>query len=139
MFKKKKIVKTAPLQKRADYIFSRYIRLSNRIDGTDFVYCISCGLKLHWEYAENGHFFGRGDLSLRYDEENCNPQCHACNCTTDLNNRNYTIGIKLKYGENIIERLHAKRDRSFKIRNYEYEELIIYYTGRVKELDQTRY
>ena len=61
-----------------DDVFSKFIRLSNA-DQWGMVRCISCGKRMNWKQADNGHFVPRGNMSLRFDPKNCHPQCQECN------------------------------------------------------------
>lgn len=47
-----------------------------------------------------GHFIGRGDWNLRYDEENVNLQCSHCNAWRDKNSMldAYKLALDAKYG-----------------------------------------
>ena len=63
---------TTILKKKADAIFSTYIRLKYADENLD-VQCFTCDKVLPYKKIQNGHFYSRGILSLRYDEQNCRP------------------------------------------------------------------
>ena len=68
---------TNNLIKKLDKIFSVYIRVSSSVDG--FVKCCTCGKPGHWKTMDCGHFIPRKNISTRYLEQNCAPQCKDCN------------------------------------------------------------
>ena len=128
--KPKKVAKTkvkkvsiAKLKKKADAVFSQYIRL--RDDGK----CYTCGLQKHWKEMQNGHFVPRQYLSLRYDEKNCNCQCYACNMLYNGQPSAYAKHLKEDYGDHIIETLESKRKDVTLWRENEYNQLIDKYTA----------
>lgn len=103
------------LIKDADAIWSKYIRLrdsSQQMDGSWVGVCISCDRTLEvlsndgrWrQNAQCGHFVGRGNMWLRYDEYNTNLQCAHCNAWRDKREmiQAYEEAIKLKYGDDVI-------------------------------------
>lgn len=102
----------------ADKVFSKYIRLRDSTrhpDGSRRGLCISCDRILIVQNpdgtfngnAQNGHYVGRGNHELRFDEYNCNLQCAHCNAWRDkiamLNG--YAEGIDLKYGDGVSKQL----------------------------------
>lgn len=114
----------AQLMKPADLAFGRYIRLrdTERI-GTEFIgTCITCPRNLlvlylddfgNWRWvasSQDGHCFGRGVYSLRYNEFNNNLQCAHCNAWLEKNEmlRRYKQAIRDKYGEGVWEELEAQ-------------------------------
>ena len=66
-----------------------------------------------------GHFIGRGVYSTRWDEENVNAQCAACNLKQSLADvetiHRYEVALKLKYGDDVIDRLFEKKHAPFKV------------------------
>ena len=111
---------------RADLAFSYFIRQRDaNEDG--ICTCISCGEKSHWTNTENGHYIGRSNQRLRYDEQNCAAQCSPCNragCgksnsifrvsrfgmykrTKDVK-RKHRKGLKARYGEDILDVLQER-------------------------------
>lgn len=67
------------LRKRADRVFSLYIRLKYA-SKNGYVRCYTCGAVLKVKEMTCGHFYPRGKLGTRYNEDNCRPQCDFCNC-----------------------------------------------------------
>ena len=126
MAKKPSITK---LKKKLDTIFSIYIRLKDA-DINGYNYCYTCNKKDYYKYLQNGHFISRKYLATRFDEENCKPQCPACNVFRY--GEQYLFGQKL--GKKIAEALQLKSKTSVKIMAYEYEEKIAYYKTIVNKL-----
>jgi hypothetical protein len=66
--KKSKSTAKKPSLKKADTLFSRFIR--DR-DGK----CVRCGKT---EYLQNSHFWPRAISNVRFDPENCDALCYGC-------------------------------------------------------------
>lgn len=98
----------AKLKKKADALFSIYVRLRDS-DARGLVSCISCGAVKPWKAMQNGHFVSRSASVLRYDEENCNAQCVGCNMFKQGNQYAYALAIDIKYGEGTAKKLYAQR------------------------------
>lgn len=64
--------------KRADRTFSYFIRQRDANEA-GICSCVSCGEMFHWLAMDNGHFIGRSNQRLRFDEQNCAAQCKTCN------------------------------------------------------------
>lgn len=67
-----------------DAVFSRAIRLSHA-DEFGIVECYTCGERHHWKQMDCGHFIPRDNMSTRYSELTCAPQCIKCNQYKDGN------------------------------------------------------
>lgn len=65
------------LIKKLDTIFSEYIR--RRYAKNNIAECVTCGKKDHWKKLQAGHFMSRKHYSTRWDEDNVEVQCNACN------------------------------------------------------------
>lgn len=101
-----------------DNTFSIYIRLRDS-DENGNCKCISCGKIQHWKEMDCGHFINRKHMSLRYSEINCNAQCRSCNRFDEGNAEGYRRGLIKKHGEDIIDKLYALKNQSFKISSVE--------------------
>ena len=108
------------LQKEADKWFSQYVRLrdSERVGTEWYGKCITCSYHKGVAYIDetgklrfvagwdNGHFIGRGNKYLRYDEENCNLQCKFhCNNMLSGNIEKYKPALDAKYGAGTWQKL----------------------------------
>lgn len=69
-----------------DIIFSQLIRLKEA-DDFGMVQCFTCPDIKHWKQMQCGHFVKRGNMSTRFSEKNSRPQCNACNCHKDGNEK----------------------------------------------------
>ena len=125
----KKKPSISKLKKKLDTIFSIYIRLKDA-DENGYNYCYTCNKKDYYKYLQNGHFISRKYLATRFDEENCKPQCPACNVFRY--GEQYLFGQKL--GKKLAEALQLKSKTSVKIMAFEYEEKIAYYKTIVDKL-----
>lgn len=104
----KKAKSVSQLKKEADKYFSIYIRMRDA-DRYGFGKCITCGTKKHWKELQNGHFVKRSVSLLRFDDENCNAQCSACNVWKHGELYKYGKELDLKYGDGTADKLHAQR------------------------------
>jgi len=133
---KEKIIKTSTLKNKLDRIFSKYIRLRDRIGKTDCIKCISCGKLVHWQESDCGHYINRAKMNLRYNEKNCHAQCRKCNRFEEGNMSGYSLGLIRKYGANIIEILESSKNQHHKYTRFDYEALIEHYTREVERLKE---
>ena len=125
------------LKKKLDAIFSKYKRLSEA-DEEGMVICITCGKRLHYKEAHNGHFVPRQVLVTRFNEINTSPQCCGCNTYKDGEQYKYGKAIDFEYGEGTADKLMAMPKDGYKISKGEYEEMIDYYKWAVEYLKQEK-
>ena len=119
-----------------DRVFSEYIRLRDRIFGTQHCQCISCGKIQGWRELDCGHFVNRKHYSTRWSEKNCNSQCRSCNRFDEGNMSGYSIGLIRKYGKDIVEILHNQKHQFVKYSQFEIDMLCKHYRAKVKELKE---
>ena len=62
---------------KLDKVFSEYIR--RRYAKNDIATCVTCGKKDYWKKLQAGHFMSRKHYATRWDEDNVEVQCSACN------------------------------------------------------------
>jgi len=93
MPKVKKKIPLKRLQKKADLVFSKWIR--NR----DSDKCICCGST---KQPQAGHYVPRACLRLRYDPRNVNCQCCSCNVFKKGNMDVYAMKLMKLHGSNIL-------------------------------------
>ena len=119
------------LIKKLDDIFSKWVRLSNAIDG--FVNCFTCGKNYHWKKLHAGHFMSRTPHSTRWDERNVNPQCFYCNI--QLGGNQFVHGRKIdeKHGEGTSDELFRLSKTTVKYTPSDLQEKIAYYERLVNE------
>lgn len=127
---KRKKTSIAKLKKRADAIFSRYIRIRD-----NFI-CYTCGRIMDLNSSQNGHFVPRQYLALRYDETNCHCQCYACNMLYNGQPSAYAKRLEEDYGPGTVARLESKRKDLCLWREPEYNQIIDKYTALVIEMSR---
>ena len=87
-------------KKRADRLFSLWIRQRDAVDG--ICRCVTCGTPHAWRSIHCGHFMSRRHESTRYLEVNAHAQCIHCNT--------YDQGRQFEHGQEIDK--SYKRDNS---------------------------
>ena len=113
--KKKKLPPIRKLLKKADTVFSLWIR--NR-DGNK---CVLCGST---QVVQCGHLIKRGKHSTRFDELNCNAQCSRCNFKHNQYPEPYTAWFLTRFGYGAYLQLTEKSKELHKFTRSELEEII---------------
>jgi hypothetical protein len=124
---------TTILKKKLDTIFSTYIRLKYADEDLN-VKCFTCDKVYHYKKIQNGHFYSRSILSLRWDEQNCRPQCYGCNIARSGNYIEYYKRLEKEIGKGGMEYLEYKRHQIKKMGKLDYQIYIDTYTQKVAEL-----
>ena len=131
---KKKVNVKQKLRDKLDEVFSKYIRLKHS-DNNGYCRCISCGKIVFWKQIQNGHYMSRRYLSTRFAEDNCRPQCVACNMFNQGNIQMYRRGLVKEIGEQRVDLIEARaRQETGKYSEFEYNELIKHYSKEVTRL-----
>lgn len=129
---KQKPLKT--LKKKADEVFSQWIRIS-AIDPTDdLVKCVTCPAKKPWKEMQAGHYETRGTIYLRYDERNVHPQCVGCNVFKKGNYPRYATWMLKTYGPTILDELEEESQTLVYNARTLYEDVISQYKAKIAEL-----
>lgn len=134
-------------QSRADIAFSYFIRQRDA-DESGFARCISSGELFHWTLMDCGHFIGRSNQRLRYDEQNCAAQSKtdnriACGKSnrvfrylargryTQMRDvkRRHREGMVKRYGEGILDELNERGRELQKTSIEHYDEVTKKYRG----------
>lgn len=123
--------------KRLDKVFALYIRLRD-VMPSGYGKCISCGKIKPYRELDCGHFYGRMNMSTRFDEDNCHGECQGCNRVKSDH--------LIYYQENLIKKIGVARfstltERARSIRKWsdsELQELIKHYTAEVKRLSHEK-
>lgn len=118
--------------KTADKWFSLFIRLRDSKDG--IIRCCSCNKAVHWRDSDCGHFINRGNLSLRFSEENCHAQCRACNRFDEGNITGYYRFMQSKYGEETISKMMLAKHQTIKLGKFELKIIAEEYKRKAQEL-----
>ena len=129
----KKKTSKAKLVEKLDKVFSQYIRLKYSSNG--YCRCISCGRIHHWKEIQCGHYMSRRYLSTRWSEDNCRPQCVACNVFNQGNIQAYRLALVKEIGQQRVDLVEARaRQESCKYGEFELEALIKHYSKEVSNL-----
>lgn len=106
----------------ADNVFSKYIRTRDNFT------CFTCDKFGDMKSMQCGHYISRSINILRYDEKNCNAQCVGCNVFKSGNIPEYAIRLIRKYGNTILEELHARKQELHQFTHQELEAIIQKYS-----------
>ena len=113
-----------------DKVFSEYIR--RRYAKNGIAECVTCGKKDHWKNLQAGHFMSRKHYATRWDEENVEVQCMACNV--------YRYGEQYLFakhlGQEKADELLAKSRTMVKLKDWELQDMIEIYKKKLLELEQ---
>lgn len=118
---KAKTVTKTKLKKELDKVFSIFIR--KRDKGV----CISCGVKKDIKEMQCGHYISRGNMSTRWDEENCYCQCVSCNVFKNGNYPAFTVALQRKFGDDFPKKLYKRGKKVKQWTTKEIKELIEHY------------
>lgn len=118
------------LEKELDKLFSRYIKL--RDDHT----CQKCGRKF-WE-SDNGldcsHYWNRGNLGTRYEEDNCVALCRDCHTAWEPDpDGEYTEFVKRRIGGERFEALARMARQLIKMTKADLQDKINYFKVVIRE------
>lgn len=118
------------LKKKADKVFSEYIRRS-AADDNGYAPCVTCGAVKPWREQQCGHFISRGHNSLRYDRRNCHVQCPGCNVFKHGNYPCYAIFMVETYGQPILRSLEQESHIIRQWKPYQLQEIIDEYKAKI--------
>jgi hypothetical protein len=124
------------LKKELDKWFSLYIRL--RESNEELCQCFTCGKVDHFKRMQNGHFQSRRFLPTRFDEENCQVQCPACNVFRYGEQYKFGLYLDGKYGEGTAQELEYLARTTIKLGRVDYDEKIVYYKSLVENLKKEK-
>jgi len=115
---------------KLDKVFSEYIRRRYAKNGISE--CVTCGKKDHWKNLQAGHFMSRKHYATRWDEENVEVQCMACNV--------YRYGEQYLFakhlGQEKADELLSKSRTMVKLKDWELLEMIEIYKEKLLELER---
>jgi len=118
------------LKKELDHVFSLFIR-QKYADHRGYVECVTCHVKKPLKEMQCGHYVGRSNLSTRWDERNCYPQCYRCNCLMKGNYPAYTEFLIQKLGQNGLLNLITEGRMIKKWSTVELKNLITHYKSKI--------
>lgn len=125
------------LVKKLDKVFSLYIRVRDAMPGGYFR-CISCGQIKPFYKADCGHYFSRTNMSVRFDEDNCNAECSSCNRMKSDHLDGYRGNLISKIGQKRFDLLQFKKNQTKHWSDFELEELIKLYKEKARVLKQQK-
>lgn len=137
---KKTHVKLSSLEKKAQTVFNRFIRIRDSKGG--WFKCISCGEEKPIKVMNAGHLWpvnkSLGYAFMRYDENNVNGECVHCNCWNEAHLLLYRKNLLKKIGLDAYEQLEDRAEFCKKTKpqftRYDLEEVIKTYTKKILEL-----
>ncbi len=132
---KRKVGSLSRLQKNLDAIFSRFIRL-RAADKDGNVACFTCYHIYPYKKLHNGHYVLRGYKSVRWNEDNCRPQCGVCNLWRKGEPVTFRENLVKELGEEKVKEIELKRHELFKVTAEWLQEKINLYTEKVKLLEE---
>ena len=122
--KPKKSLNLSSLKKKADRLFSEYIRIKYS-DNNWIATCVSCGKEDHYKNMHNAHFIERWCMKRRWEEDNCRPACPWCNTyRKEYHLRMFTIYQIKRLWLKKVEQMSADRYKVHKLRKSDLIELI---------------
>lgn len=124
------------LLSKLDREFSKYIRLRDAMGS--YFRCISCGKIKPIQQADCGHFYSRRHMATRWDEDNCNAECRACNRFDGDHLLGYRERLRRKIGDQRFAALAIRAKSTRKWSEFELERLIEYYKQENKQLEQLK-
>jgi len=126
---------SSALKKKADTLFSKYIRLKYA-DSNGYVKCVTCGVKKHYKDSmDAGHYVPRNHLSTRWLETNVHVQCRGCNRFGGGRLDEYALFLTKTYGNEVLDYLNKKKHTTCKMTKADYETLIEDLKLKIKELE----
>ena len=97
--KRKKLPKLSTLIKKADAVFSKFIRVR------DGYICVTCGKTGN----HAGHYIRRGHKRVRWNAQNVHCQCCGCNTFLDGNMDRYALFMIERYGVDHLQWLENQK------------------------------
>ena len=114
---KRLLLPISRLKKELDKEFSIFIR-TRGIDRLGCNTCVTCGRYAPWRSLDCGHYCPRQDMSTRWDEKNCYPQCGPCNAFRGGEPEKMAIHIDRVHGPGTAELLRGKARRGLKLNRH---------------------
>lgn len=132
--KRKRAIDDKGAMRLADTYFSRYIRLFYSKDRK--CTCYTCGNIYPIKEVDNGHYQKREHKSVRYDENNCRPQCKTCNGDVKHNGKQdiFRVNLVNEIGEELVAELEQLTRTTIKANNVFYRMVADEYRNKLNEL-----
>jgi hypothetical protein len=121
------------LMAKLQVVFNSYIRSRDSEDG--YFTCISCSKDKPKDQMNAGHYVPvKGCANLRFNEWNVNGECISCNGFDEFHLIGYRRNLIEKIGADAVKWLEDNRHTVKKWTCSEIEELISYYSDKLKQL-----
>jgi len=136
--KAKKANSVSSLTKKADKLYSEYIRKRDAIWTTwtlDRIICITCWETKDYIQFDCGHFVTRANKSTRWDYLNSNAQCKVCNNWGSWRQYEHWKAIDKKYWEWTADKIMQKWRTIFKLNSIYLQEKIEDLINKLKEYE----
>lgn len=134
--KKKQEFNSSGMMRNADTYFSRYMRLKHSENG--FCACYTCGNIYNIKEVDNGHYQKREHKTVRYDENNCRPQCKICNGDIKHNGKQieFRSNLVIELGEEEVNRIDSLIKTSNNYGTSFYKKKSDYYRQKLNDLQK---
>lgn len=119
-------------KKLLDDWFSRYIRLRGAKDG--YNRCYTCGKIEEPKNLQCGHYVSRIYTPVRWEEDNCRPQCVYCNMFSEGKKPTFAMKLSKEKGAKWLDMLEIKKNNIIKMDKFAYQLLINAYQSKVVNL-----
>lgn len=120
--KKPKVKSISKLMREADRLFSIKVREKGAQNDTN--HCFTCGNGFLIRHLQCGHYISRAVKCLRWEKNNCRPQCVGCNIFKKGNIIEFRINLVEDIGDVKVEEMESRRKESFKLTRPYLENLI---------------
>ncbi|KKN76957.1 hypothetical protein LCGC14_0364490 [marine sediment metagenome] len=132
-----------PMQRavgRADFWFSKYIRLIKATVYGDIVYveCYTCRTLNNIKKMDCGHFIGRGHHSVRWEVNNARPQCTKCNCYQGGKHFEFEQRLLKEIGTVAVDELKEKGKNISDFSEKEIREIVKIYRVSVRFIEKEK-
>jgi len=128
-------LKMSSLTKMLDDIFSKYKRMIN-LKENGLITCFTCQQEFELKNIDCGHYISRQYKTVRWDEQNTEPQCKSCNRFHEGRKDVFALNLQKKYGDDILEKLNQRKNQIKKFTEYELQEMVKYYKDQVESLQR---
>lgn len=129
--KKKKKPSRTNLVKKLDAIFSTWTR-TRFASENGMVKCYTCDKTAPIKSMQNGHYVSRSVRKLRWEPDNCRPQCYGCNVMHGGNPITFRENLVKELGETYVLELESLRHELFSPSDEWLSEQITTYTNLTK-------
>lgn len=101
------------LIKDTDMLLSLHVR-KKYANKEGVVKCYTCSTYVHWKKIHNGHYISRTFKYTRWEDDNCRPQCYACNVIKKGMAHIFRENLVTEIGEERVKAQEAKAKLLFK-------------------------